>query len=43
MPSHGRRFSDVAGVTDCVKAGGNCGLCAPEIRQLLADVRAGEG
>lgn len=26
-------------VTACVKAGGNCGSCVPEIRQLLAEVR----
>jgi len=28
-------LTDVAGVTGCVKAGGNCGSCVPEIRQLL--------
>jgi assimilatory nitrate reductase catalytic subunit len=28
-------LTDVAGVTACVKAGGNCGSCVPEIRQLL--------
>ncbi|QBE64241.1 nitrate reductase [Pseudoduganella lutea] len=28
-----------AEVTACVKAGGNCGSCVPEIRQLLAEVR----
>ncbi|WP_332879619.1 molybdopterin-dependent oxidoreductase [Massilia sp. S19_KUP03_FR1] len=32
---------DVAGVTACVKAGGNCGSCVPEIRQLLSDQAAG--
>ncbi|WBS02499.1 molybdopterin-dependent oxidoreductase [Pseudoduganella sp. SL102] len=26
-------------VTACVKAGGNCGSCVPEIRQLLVEVR----
>jgi assimilatory nitrate reductase catalytic subunit len=39
----GRKLTDVAGVTACVKAGGNCGSCVPEIRKLLADVQAGEG
>jgi len=29
-----------AQVTACVKAGGNCGSCVPEIRQLIAVVRA---
>jgi assimilatory nitrate reductase catalytic subunit len=29
-----------ADVTACVKAGGNCGSCVPEIRQLLAETRA---
>jgi len=29
-------LTEVAGVTACVKAGGNCGSCVPEIRQLLA-------
>ncbi len=28
---------DVAAVTACVKAGGNCGSCVPEIRKLLAE------
>nr|WP_221403808.1 nitrate reductase [Pseudoduganella umbonata] len=28
-----------AEVTACVKAGGNCGSCVPEIRQLLAQMR----
>ncbi|GAB3397031.1 molybdopterin-dependent oxidoreductase [Massilia agilis] len=36
------KLMDVAGVTACVKAGGNCGSCVPEIRQLLADVEAAE-
>jgi assimilatory nitrate reductase catalytic subunit len=34
-----RGLTDVAGVTACVKAGGNCGSCVPEIRKLLADMR----
>jgi assimilatory nitrate reductase catalytic subunit len=33
IKQHG--LTDVAGVTACVKAGGNCGSCVPEIRQLL--------
>jgi assimilatory nitrate reductase catalytic subunit len=33
------RLTDVAGVTACVKAGGNCGSCVPEIRQLLAGMQ----
>jgi assimilatory nitrate reductase catalytic subunit len=39
---HERGLTDVAGVTACVKAGGNCGSCVPEIRKLLADIRAVE-
>jgi assimilatory nitrate reductase catalytic subunit len=37
-----RGLTDVAGVTACVKAGGNCGSCVPEIRKLLADIRVVE-
>jgi assimilatory nitrate reductase catalytic subunit len=37
-----RGISDVAGVTACVKAGGNCGSCVPEIRKLLADIRSAD-
>ena len=33
IKEHG--LTDVAGVTACVKAGGNCGSCVPEIRQLI--------
>jgi assimilatory nitrate reductase catalytic subunit len=33
IKQHG--LKDVAAVTACVKAGGNCGSCVPEIRQLL--------
>ncbi|MDB5961708.1 MAG: BFD-like [2Fe-2S] binding domain protein [Massilia sp.] len=29
------KLTTVAAVTACVKAGGNCGSCVPEIRQLL--------
>jgi assimilatory nitrate reductase catalytic subunit len=32
--------TDAAQVTACVKAGGNCGSCIPEIRALLAEPRA---
>jgi len=38
IKQHG--LTDVAGVTACVKAGGNCGSCVPEIRQLLVQVTA---
>jgi assimilatory nitrate reductase catalytic subunit len=31
-----------AEITACVKAGGNCGSCVPEIRALLAEVHAAE-
>ncbi len=34
IADHG--LQDAAGVTACVRAGGNCGSCLPEIRQLLA-------
>jgi assimilatory nitrate reductase catalytic subunit len=34
IEQHGLR--DAAGVSACVKAGGNCGSCIPEIRALLA-------
>ena len=30
-------LTTVAAVTACVKAGGNCGSCVPEIKQLLAE------
>ncbi|MCC2971669.1 nitrate reductase [Massilia sp. IC2-476] len=33
IAEHG--LTDSAGVTACVRAGGNCGSCLPEIRQLL--------
>jgi len=36
IQQHG--LTDVAGVTACVKAGGNCGSCVPEIRQLLVQL-----
>ncbi len=31
-------LTSVAAVTACVKAGGNCGSCVPEIKQLLAEM-----
>jgi assimilatory nitrate reductase catalytic subunit len=34
IEKHG--LKDAAGVSACVKAGGNCGSCVPEIRALLA-------
>jgi assimilatory nitrate reductase catalytic subunit len=30
----------VAQVTACVKAGGNCGSCVPEIKKLLVETLA---
>jgi len=35
-------LTTVAAVTACVKAGGNCGSCVPEIKQLLAETRVTE-
>jgi assimilatory nitrate reductase catalytic subunit len=29
----------VAEVTACVKAGGNCGSCVPELKKLLVETR----
>jgi len=40
IEKHG--LQDAAQVTACVKAGGNCGSCVPEIRALLAEVHAAE-
>ena len=34
-------LKEASQVTACVKAGGNCGSCVPEIRALLAEVPAG--
>jgi assimilatory nitrate reductase catalytic subunit len=31
-----------AEVTACVKAGGNCGSCVPELQKLLAELRVAE-
>jgi assimilatory nitrate reductase catalytic subunit len=35
-------LTSVGAVTACVKAGGNCGSCVPEIKQLLAETLAAE-
>ncbi|MGO4326022.1 molybdopterin-dependent oxidoreductase [Cupriavidus sp. 2TAF22] len=31
-----------AEITTCVKAGGNCGSCVPELKKLLAEIRVAE-
>ena len=31
-----------AEITQCVKAGGNCGSCVPELKKLLAEIRVAE-
>jgi assimilatory nitrate reductase catalytic subunit len=36
-------LKSVGEVTSCVKAGGNCGSCVPEIRKLLSETLAEEG
>ena len=38
-----RGLETPAQVTACLKAGGNCGSCVPEIGRLLAQARCGEG
>jgi len=35
-------LNDASEVTACVKAGGNCGSCVPEIRALVDEVRAAQ-
>lgn len=35
-------LTSVAEVTACVKAGGNCGSCVPELKQLLAETLVAE-
>jgi assimilatory nitrate reductase catalytic subunit len=35
-----QKLTTAAQVTACVKAGGNCGSCVPEIRQLLLETRS---
>jgi assimilatory nitrate reductase catalytic subunit len=37
-----RKLASVAEVTACVKAGGNCGSCVPEIKKLIAATLAAE-
>ena len=36
-------LTTTAQVTACLKAGGNCGSCVPEIKRLLTQMRVGEG
>ena len=31
-----------AEITACVKAGGNCGSCVPELKKLLVEIRVAE-
>ncbi|MFM9437894.1 assimilatory nitrate reductase catalytic subunit [Janthinobacterium sp. CG_23.3] len=38
----GQNLTSVAAVTACVKAGGNCGSCVPEIKKLLVETRVEE-
>ncbi len=35
-----QKLDSVAQVTACLKAGGNCGSCVPEIKKLLVETRA---
>jgi len=35
-------LTTAAQVTACVKAGGNCGSCVPEIKRVLGEMRVGE-
>jgi assimilatory nitrate reductase catalytic subunit len=32
-------LTEVSQVTACVKAGGNCGSCVPEIKELMVEIR----
>ncbi|MFJ2987337.1 molybdopterin-dependent oxidoreductase [Collimonas sp. NPDC087041] len=36
-------LTSVAQVTTCLKAGGNCGSCVPEIKKLLSEILVEEG
>ncbi len=36
-------LTSVAQVTTCLKAGGNCGSCVPEIKKLLSEILIEEG
>ncbi|WP_414647815.1 (2Fe-2S)-binding protein [Dyella sp.] len=38
MRTHG--LETPAQITSRLRAGGNCGSCVPELRQLIAEVRA---
>jgi assimilatory nitrate reductase catalytic subunit len=33
-------LKSVPEVTACVKAGGNCGSCVPELKKILVETRA---
>ncbi|NML59937.1 molybdopterin-dependent oxidoreductase [Massilia sp. RP-1-19] len=37
-----RKLTEVSEVTACLKAGGNCGSCVPEIKSLLVEARMAE-
>ncbi|HEY0917425.1 MAG TPA: molybdopterin-dependent oxidoreductase [Solimonas sp.] len=37
-----RNLKTTAEITGCLKAGGNCGSCVPELKKLLSEVRATE-
>ncbi len=37
-----QRLETVPQITSCLKAGGNCGSCVPELKKLLAETRAEE-
>jgi len=37
-----QRLETVPQVTACLKAGGNCGSCVPELKKLLAETRAAQ-
>ncbi|MGN5477437.1 (2Fe-2S)-binding protein [Cupriavidus basilensis] len=36
------RLTTPAEITACVKAGGNCGSCVPELKRLLVEIRVAE-
>jgi assimilatory nitrate reductase catalytic subunit len=37
-----QKLETVPQVTACLKAGGNCGSCVPEIKKLLVETRVAE-
>ena len=37
-----KNLKTTAEITGCLKAGGNCGSCVPELKKLLSEVRATE-